>query len=68
MKVTIELDGRTYRLVMKWSSNVPCRLCALRELCLGRYCETKRRIYLLCRVTDGGFREVKNKKGAGQNA
>ena len=68
MKVTVEIGDKTYRLVMKSSTNVPCRLCAMRKRCLGRYCETKKRIYRLCRVTDGGFREVKQKKGAGQNA
>ena len=68
MKVTIELGEKTYRLVMKSSTNVPCRLCAMRKRCLGRYCETKKRIYRLCCVTYGGFREVKQKKGAGQNA
>lgn len=68
MKVTIELGEKTYRLVMQSSAYVPCRLCAMRKRCLGRYCETKRMIYRLCRVTDGGFREVKQKKGAWQNA
>lgn len=62
MKVTIELGEKTYRLVMKSSAYVPCRVCAMRKRCLGRYCETKRRIYRLCSLTYGGFREVKDRK------
>lgn len=62
MKVTIEVGGRKYRLVMKSSAYVPCRLCSMRKRCLGRYCETKRKIYSLCCTTYGGFREIKDKK------